>query len=59
MASTSAQEIQSVTGDLHNVSPLKQNFFFDAILQQKDTISSIRIFRPELHGQFKASENDR
>ncbi len=62
MASTSTSELQSVTGYIHNVSSLKQGpqkKFFDAQLQQKDTFCTLRIFRPELHGQFKASENER
>lgn len=37
MASTSAQEIQSVTGDLHNVSPLKQTIFFLMLYFSKRT----------------------
>ena len=52
----------NVVGYIHNVTDIKQGpkkHFFDATLQQKDITSTIRIFRPELHGQFKSSENDR
>ena len=52
----------NVVGYIHNVTDIKlgpKKHFFDATLQQKDITSTIRIFRPELHGQFKSSENDR
>ncbi|XP_026102351.1 uncharacterized protein LOC113116484 [Carassius auratus] len=63
MASTSTASLnQSVTGYIHNVTPLRHGVkrqYFEGVLQQRHKVCKVVVFKVELHSKFLKIEKDR